>query len=74
MKTLFLIGQCIRLLHTDPWVFETNRIEQVGVASYRVQATVQRGIGWDQPKDTVVWLSQQDRYEVVECPKVLWKE
>jgi hypothetical protein len=68
LKALFIIGQCVRLLHTDPWQDTTYEVEVVGKYSYQLFSVNEHG-----EKDIlnfkVLTFDYQKYYEVVECPK-----
>lgn len=63
MKALFLIAQCIRLLHTDPWMAQTYQILEVGQYSYKLQQVPHHNF-----TEVLKFVEQKD-YGVVECPK-----
>jgi len=66
LKALFVIGQCIRLLHTDPWQEETLKIKNVGKYSYQVERTISHGM---QDRDAYpIPFTDQKNYEAVSCP------
>lgn len=66
-KTLFLVGQCIRLLHTDPWMAPNYRVEAVGQYSYEVRQLATSSISAHYTE--VLKFEDQQLYETVECPK-----
>lgn len=61
----FVVGQCIRLLSTDPWQAPTYRVEKVGKYSYYV-SKIMTAEDWVEEHGTVVFKDQND-YEGVPC-------
>lgn len=74
MKALFIIGQCLRLLNTDPWDGFTYHIQSVGQNSYLTQSAIQENKAeWGIKTDgRTIYFKNQKEYEVVECPNLDW--
>lgn len=66
LKILFIVGQCIRLLHSDPWQEYTYKVDRVGSYSYQVSHALVKGLqGWDSDP---ISFKEQKQYEAVDCP------
>jgi hypothetical protein len=66
IKPVFIIGQCIRVLNTDPWEAPTYKIFTVGGYSYEVIRVYNSG---ETALNTEgIRFSSQDEYENVKCP------
>lgn len=65
IKALFIVGQCIRLLHTDPWQGDTFKVNEVGKYSYHVSVVLRY---YDNDADPILFKDQK-KYFVVDCPK-----
>lgn len=71
MKALFIIGQCIRLFHTDPWNEYTYHIEQIGRNSYLVSVAMENTVEWTIRSDSSsIYFDEQKQYEAVNCPPI----
>lgn len=70
MKLLFVIGQCVRILHTDPWDFPTYRIEEIGKYSYRTTTILSVDEYRPLEGERVLHFNRQQEFEAVPCPKV----
>jgi hypothetical protein len=70
LKAIFIIGQCIRALHTDPWQSTTYQITTVGNYSYRIIQVDEDGFH-DTLNPKVLSFGVQKDFEVVDCPKGL---
>lgn len=79
LKTLFVIGQCIRLLHTDAWQSPTYKVLEIGNYSYRtvrvdyygsnVNFLAQENVVPFEGGDT----EQASAFETVSCPDKEYK-
>jgi hypothetical protein len=67
IKALFVIGQCIRLLHQDPWQSPSYLIKEVGKYSYRVESNSPATSLFYRPYADPITFEQQKTYEVVTC-------
>jgi hypothetical protein len=65
IKALFVVGQCIRALHSDPWQSQSYVIREVGHYSYLVGYVGKYFYGQD---ESIAFEDQKD-YAKVHCPK-----
>ena len=69
LKALFIAGQCVRLLHTDPWQVSTYHINTVGEYSYRVSEIWPNGLINPRPQTQSLSFKDQRKYKVSTCPR-----
>lgn len=64
---LFVVGQCLRLIGTDPWIQPVHRIIEVGHASYQTALRRKDSWLWSDAGFDWVKFDRIDEYEITEC-------
>lgn len=67
IATLFVIGQCLRLLNQDPWATKTHRIIDVGSISYQTSAMYKPGWLWEDAGFDFIMFKAVNEYALVPC-------
>lgn len=74
LTTLFVVGQCLRLLSGDPWDVPTYKILRKGTYSYLSESAIQVAGGWEFKGQRIFYIKdvQVDKVSVVPCPDIHW--
>lgn len=64
---LFVVGQCLRLIGTDPWIHAQHRIIEVGQQSYQTSMRTKESWLWADAGFDWIKFDRIEEYEVTEC-------